>query len=1179
MQIFVMRAITFLLILLTFTPGITFGQNPNTWTRRADIGYNAINGPTDPVITFSIGSKGYLGGKYIDPSIPYDFWEFDTSTNLWTQKASIGGAAKSGIVGFSVGQKGYVVGSSYNSEMWEYTPLTNTWSRKANFPGGLRHNPAAFVIMDKAYVGLGSFTNFSTQWPRDFWEYNPQTDTWAQIDSFAGDGRSNAATFSIINRGYVGLGQKGATGLKDFWEYDPGTGRWVRIPDFPADVRSEPASFGIATDTAGYIIGGRWYGASRADVWKYNRNTNSWIKKNDYPGNLGNMICFVVGNSPFIGLRDGSNDLWQYSTKSDTWKQKIGVGGIKRTGPFSFSINGKGYIGGGNPGTIYLQNDFWEYDPETNVWTQKANFGGGKRSSTVAFSIGNKGYAGTGTQTFTMRDFWEYDPITNIWTRKADFGGGNREGATAFSIGNKGYLGLGNDWGLKNDFWEYDPSTNVWTRKADFPGVGRLGASGFSIAGKGYMGIGAANTPTGNPKDFWEYNPTTNTWTRKADYIGRIAQATSFAIGNKGYIGLGAGELDDHRNDLWEFDPTANTWTPKANFSGSGRNSAAAFVIGSKAYVAGGLSDINGAEMDLWEYTSEYRIQISSINPNSYLCAGATIAIPFTVNGTFFQNNVFTAQLSDENGSFANAVNIGNLTGAIGGIISATLPTNARSGNKYKIRILSSAPNIIGDAYSPVGISIYGTLPVVNITNNTGNKVCKNTAVKFTASVTGLSSTTTFQWKKNNITVGANNNFYLDSTLVDSDTISCVVSGNNPCGTDLATSNAIIMSVFSVSSKILQVDTSFCIGDTLALTAYPSEYHNYKWSKNHVLLEANTATFKQTTGGEYFCIVYDMNNCFDTTSRITLKTNISPLVDVVASDTFFCEKDSIFLSAQVAGGIVSYSWLDTTAISGAIRDTFITYAGGSFQVMVVDTNNCRGVSEPITVRMHAAPQIDITSADTSFCEKDSMILFVKNPVSGFSYKWSDTGIIPGAVHDSMIIHAGGKFSVVVIDTNGCINSSEIKITMFPLPVPFISQSGDTLTTDTFYSYRWYRNNIAIPGAMYRTYVPDLDGDYVVEVTDTNGCSNRSASVLVTVSIEKHFTSLPLIFPNPVHETIFIQSPYSFEIILCDLSGKIIRKVKNANEMNLNGVANGVYILHVRNVDQSILFTNPILKQE
>ncbi len=100
-------------------------------------------------------------------------------------------------------------------------------------------------------------------------------------------------------------------------------------------------------------------------------------------------------------------------------------------------------------------------------------------------------------------------------------------------------------------------------------------------------------------------------------------------------------------------------------------------------------------EVDFLSSSGSYTLNVGSISPTTY-CAGAPISIPFTALGTWQSSNVFTAQLSDENGNFTNATNIGSLTSVSASTINATLPSNLAHGTGYKLRIVSSLPQIVG---------------------------------------------------------------------------------------------------------------------------------------------------------------------------------------------------------------------------------------------------------------------------------------------------------------------------------------------------------------------------------------------------------------------------------------------------------------------------------------------------
>ncbi|MBI4947767.1 MAG: hypothetical protein HY840_15355 [Bacteroidetes bacterium] len=161
---------------------------PNTWTQKADFANGTLGGRYSAV-GFSIGTKGYIG---IGLGSTYkDFWEYDPSNNTWTQKADFGGGLRYYSVGFSIGTKGYIGtganGTPYKKDFWEYDPSNNTWTQKADFgapSGTARRGVVGFSIGAKGYAGTGE--DVTATYKKDFWEYDPVGNTWTQKTDFGG---------------------------------------------------------------------------------------------------------------------------------------------------------------------------------------------------------------------------------------------------------------------------------------------------------------------------------------------------------------------------------------------------------------------------------------------------------------------------------------------------------------------------------------------------------------------------------------------------------------------------------------------------------------------------------------------------------------------------------------------------------------------------------------------------------------------------------------------------------------------------------------------------------------------------------------------------------------------------------------------------------------------------------
>jgi len=147
----------------------------DTWTQKA-----SITGARDGAVGFSIGNKGYIGTGFNSGAFTYyhDFWEYDPSSNTWTQKADFGGGNRTGAVGFSIGTKGYIgtglSDSGSKNDFWEWDQLTNIWIQKTDFGGAIRNGAVGFSIGTKGYIGTGG-TNPPLMLYNDFWEWDGDT--------------------------------------------------------------------------------------------------------------------------------------------------------------------------------------------------------------------------------------------------------------------------------------------------------------------------------------------------------------------------------------------------------------------------------------------------------------------------------------------------------------------------------------------------------------------------------------------------------------------------------------------------------------------------------------------------------------------------------------------------------------------------------------------------------------------------------------------------------------------------------------------------------------------------------------------------------------------------------------------------------------------------------------------
>ena len=245
-----------------------YDQTTDSWTQKADFTGFPREGPAG----FAINGKGYAGLGYNDAhgGALQDFYAYDTATNAWTQKAFFQGLGGGYAVSFTIGSFGYVcTGKSMTAdyqELWQYDPSTDSWNQKLGITGIGRQQAMGFVIGGTGYV-LGGFSLADTLLLNDMWAYNPVTDSWTQKANTPGHARCDAATFAIGGKGYMGVGDTAGGDLKDFWAYDTTTNSWTSLANFPGMIRDETTYFAIGNK--GYIgLGGE--NGVFYDFWEYN---------------------------------------------------------------------------------------------------------------------------------------------------------------------------------------------------------------------------------------------------------------------------------------------------------------------------------------------------------------------------------------------------------------------------------------------------------------------------------------------------------------------------------------------------------------------------------------------------------------------------------------------------------------------------------------------------------------------------------------------------------------------------------------------------------------------------------------------------------------------------------------------------------------------------------------------
>jgi hypothetical protein len=240
-------------------------------------------------------------------------------------------------------------------------------------------------------------------------------------------------------------------------------------------------------------------------------------------------------------------------------------------------------------------------------------------------------------------------------------------------------------------------------------------------------------------------------------------------------------------------------------------------------------------------------LQIWTDNISLPACGNGAVSIPYRATGVMDNANTFTAELSDANGNFSNALVIGSVKTAAGGVISAVIPNSLPSGSGYRIRVRSSLPQFTGmDNGADLSITNRASIPdAFALTSGTAANTVyigysSASSLTLTANVSGNSAGATYVW------YGSNGNKVLGTNktlVVNTPDIYTVVVSVGGCS-------------YASSKQVVQVDLTCGKKPNTGVTVCRKYGSNFV---TECVASANVSSILQ--GGGYLgaCVVNNAN--------------------------------------------------------------------------------------------------------------------------------------------------------------------------------------------------------------------------------------------------------------------------------------------------------------------------------
>jgi gliding motility-associated-like protein len=262
-------------------------------------------------------------------------------------------------------------------------------------------------------------------------------------------------------------------------------------------------------------------------------------------------------------------------------------------------------------------------------------------------------------------------------------------------------------------------------------------------------------------------------------------------------------------------------------------------------------------------------------------------------------------------------------------------------------------------------------------------------------------------------------------------------------------------------------------------------------------------TANPTTTTAYTITGSDANGC-SASGTVTVTVNPLPTISVTPNTPAICIGNSVTLTAN---GGVNYTWTPSTGLnqtSGANVTASPTNTT-TYSVTGTDANGCINTATAV-VTVNPLPNIVLGPNNPTICVGGTINLTASGATN---YTWSPATGLNQTTGNSVTANPGTttQYTVVGTDANGCVNSSNITVTVNPLPVILVTPnapsicagSNISLTASGASSYTWSpATGLSSTTGATVTANPTNTTIYSITGTDANGCS-ATTSVPVTVN--------------------------------------------------------------------------------
>lgn len=175
----------------------------------------------------------------------------------------------------------------------------------------------------------------------------------------------------------------------------------------------------------------------------------------------------------------------------------------------------------------------------------------------------------------------------------------------------------------------------------------------------------------------------------------------------------------------------------------------------------------------------------------------------------------------------------------------------------------------------------------------------------------------------------------------------------------------------------------------------------------------------------------------------------------------------------------------------------------------------------------------------------------------------------------------GTYTITRPNASGCDSFITLHLTLATFQAAITANQFLLQAAAPYTTYKWLKDGAVIPGATSNTYLVTANGAYNLVATNADGCIDTSDVYTVGNYTGIHdvngIAAQIAVYPNPATDVVFVDAPLQVNLVMTDVTGKVLLHADNAKRLPVAQLAPGMYMLRISDKDGNILKTEKVIR--